>query len=83
MALRISPLSGDKELVNRDSVTHHPKTIRNLFNSRNPERLYGIIGVLFNDKRTQILHPTEVVSISNSSFFRFVFTFLFTSNAVD
>ena len=60
---------------------------KDLFGAHNHERLFGILGVLFNDARTQLVHPSELATVTDSNFLRFVtlnclhffpFTYMFT-----
>ena len=81
MSIRIEP---------EDKTTLRPpgpvatSAIKDLFSASNQERLYGVLGVLFNETRTQLLHQSELATVPDSNFLRFVlikshflFTFLF------
>lgn len=68
MAIRIVPNPGEKSpKAGGGDSKNSAERVKDLFSLHSHERLYGLLGVLFNDNRSQLLHSCEPASIADSN----------------
>lgn len=72
MNIRIKAKAEEKDLLLNEKGKESSR-LRDVFIQHNQERFNGVIGVLFNETRTQLLHSSELVAIPESNYLSYVF----------